>query len=219
MDTHQRVVRRSAPYSRALLALAALACGLLAYAVIWSNNQERLPQLLDVQSATAASLGAMGAVFARGQYARAVRPMIGWVGQVVADAAPGERLAWICYVINGAQDSCTVIDIGYRVTFFDDEDTSTPDDWRDMDEVTAVIVSHGVVRRRDFLLARTGPGMPLMGSGRMFLAWFTETALTQVQGLYVRLRVVDRVGDTHERVLDLLLGAERRPAHPDVRLG
>ncbi|MFF2097911.1 hypothetical protein [Streptomyces sp. NPDC058202] len=218
MDTDQHVVRRSLPYSRSLIALAAGAFGLLIYAVIWSNHQNQLPQLLDVQSATAAALGSTGALLARGQYARAVRPIIGWVGRVTADAAPAGQMAWICYVVNGAQDSCTVAAAEYQLVFADENDPSSSGRWTSMAEVASAMESRGLTRRSDFHLNLIGSGRPIAPDGRLFVGWFTEAAMAEIRNVYVRLRVVDRVGDTHERVLVLLRGAERHPTHPDIHL-
>ncbi|MFF0381873.1 hypothetical protein [Streptomyces sp. NPDC004286] len=218
MDTDQRVVRRSTPYSRSLIALASVAFVLLAYAVIWSNNQNELPQLLDVQSATAAALGTTGAVLARGQYARSVRPAIGWFGRVTADAAPAGQMAWICYVVNGAQDSCTVAGIGYQVAFSDENDPSSSGHWTSMEEMASAMESRGMTRRSDFHFNLIGSGRPIASGGRLYVGWFTEAAMAEIKDVYVRLRVVDRVGDTHERVLVLLRGAERHPRHPDIQL-
>lgn len=49
----------------------------------------------------------------------------------------------------------------------------------------------------------------------MFLAWFAERALSEIETVLVRVRVVDRVGDVHERVLDLFKGVIRHPLAPD----
>jgi len=37
--------------------------------------------------------------------------------------------------------------------------------------------------------------------------------MAEVDELFLRLRVVDRVGDTHERVMALMKGAVRSPRH------
>lgn len=214
VSTDQRVVRRSMLYSRLLAALAAATFGLLVYAVIWSNNQKHLPQLLDVQSATAASLGTTGAALARGQYARAIKPLIGWTGRVTDDAAPDGKLSWNCYAVNAAQDPCVVATIDYQVVFSDECFPLSAHQWQTMDEVASAIEARGLARYSDFHFSYTGPGFPITAGGRIHMAWFTEAAMEEVRDVHVRLRVVDRVGDTHERVLVLLRGAQRHPTHP-----
>lgn len=39
--------------------------------------------------------------------------------------------------------------------------------------------------------------------------------MNEVENVFVRVRVVDRVGDTHERIINLLKGANRAPFRPD----
>ncbi|PBC78820.1 hypothetical protein BX265_3607 [Streptomyces sp. TLI_235] len=63
----------------------------------------------------------------------------------------------------------------------------------------------------DFSLEFIAPGRPLPAQGLMFVGWFTEKAMTAVDENF--LRVVDRVGDTHERVVALMKGAVRSPRH------
>ncbi|MFC9643752.1 hypothetical protein ACFTZF_35250 [Streptomyces mirabilis] len=40
--------------------------------------------------------------------------------------------------------------------------------------------------------------------------------MRELESVFVRVRVVDRVGDVHERVVNLLKGADRSPTHPDA---
>ncbi|MFE9952147.1 hypothetical protein ACFYRJ_32235, partial [Streptomyces sp. NPDC005531] len=69
--------------------------------------------------------------------------------------------------------------------------------------------------REDFGLEFLGAGRPIPPQGLMFVGWFAEPAMREVETVFVRVRVVDRVGDTHERVIDLLKGVNRSPRHPD----
>lgn len=39
--------------------------------------------------------------------------------------------------------------------------------------------------------------------------------MNEVENVFVRVRVVDRVGDTHERIINLFKGANRAPFRPD----
>ncbi|WP_405021205.1 hypothetical protein OHV05_34190 [Kitasatospora sp. NBC_00070] len=50
--------------------------------------------------------------------------------------------------------------------------------------------------------------MPLPAQGRRFLGWSTGRAM----------QVVDRVGDTHARVIACLKAADGAPAHVDPEL-
>ncbi|MDQ1036144.1 aromatic ring-cleaving dioxygenase [Streptomyces sp. V3I8] len=62
--------------------------------------------------------------------------------------------------------------------------------------------------RRDSALGRVGPGRSVPGERSMFLVWFTEEAMAEVENLFV--------ADTHERIVNLLKGANRAPSQPDL---
>ncbi|MER5925461.1 hypothetical protein [Streptomyces mirabilis] len=178
--------------------LVGVAVLLLGYSLFRENLSARLTRdwpwklrLLDIESAVTAVLGMGGAALARAQYARTVRPAIGYGGRVVANTAPNERLAWMCKLLNGGQEVA-------------------------MPEATAAIASRELAERQDFQLNLVGRGYPIPGQGQLFLGWFTEKAMRELESVFVRVRVVDRVGDVHERVVNLLKGADRSPTHPDA---
>ncbi|AQT70863.1 hypothetical protein B1K54_03290 [Streptomyces sp. fd1-xmd] len=222
MRNEQRVVQRSALYSRLLALLAVLAAVAFVYTVVRENLPPRLTadwpwklRLLDFQSATAAVIATVGAALARAQYARAVRPALGYTCRVLAGHAPGGALAWSCHAFNGAQDVAVVTAVGYQVRFTGEPEQPEPSSWSDRDEVVAACVARGLVDRQDLWIDLIGGGRPVPGQGTMFLAWFAERALADIETVLVRVRVVDRVGDVHERVLDLFRGVNRHPAAPD----
>src|SRR5687768_7230265 len=108
METAQRVVRKSALLSRLVTALVGVSIVLLCYSIWRENAPDELTRswpwklkLLDIQSATTAAVGTLGASLARAQYARAVRPALGHAGRAMAGLAPEERLAWGCHIFNG----------------------------------------------------------------------------------------------------------------------
>lgn len=228
METAQRVVRRNGLFSRLMLAVAGACLLLLCYSVLRENLPSRLTgswpwklRLLDIQSATTAAIGTVGALLARAQYARAVRPALGYFGRTMADVAPVGRLVWACHLINGAQDVAVVDAIDYQVRFTpsalsDGAVNST--DWGSSLDAVASLSSRGLEQRKDFVLHTIGAGRPVPGQGLMLLGWFTEKAMRDVEGVIARVRVVDRVGDTHERCVDLLKAANRQPRHPDTHL-
>ncbi|MEV4879970.1 hypothetical protein [Streptomyces cyaneofuscatus] len=226
MNTSQRVVRRNRVLSGLLTWLVYLSLLLLAYSVWRENAPDRLTdswpwklQLLDVQSATTAAVGSLGASLARAQYARAVRPALGYFGQVKEGVAPDDRLAWVCSVLNAAQDVAVVEQLGYRVVLTGDADAADDEaGWVRRDEAVRLIEERGPVDRADFALHFIGVGRPLPAQGMMLIGWFTEAAMAEVRDVHVRLRVTDRVGDTHERVIDVLKGADRSPRRADPPL-
>ncbi|GAA2741597.1 MULTISPECIES: hypothetical protein [Kitasatospora] len=227
MNTAQRVVRRSTLLSRLLIAVVGVSALLLVHAVVRDNLSDGLAahwpwklRLLDVQSATAMVLATGGAALARAQYARTVRPALGGNGQVVADLAPGGRLAWTFHLTNAAQDVAVVTEIAYALLLTPTDPAEAPATpvWTHHAEVDRRLRERGLAYNADYLVALVGVGRPLPPQSLTFLGWFTERAMTEIVELYVRIRVVDRVGDVHERILPCLRGADRTPRNPSPQL-
>lgn len=225
METTQRVFRRSWWFSRFLTVLVCIAVALLLHSVVRENFSGSLTRewpwklkLLDLQSASACVLTTAGAMGARAQYARAVRPALGYSGRVKADIAPDGQLAWICTLFNGGQDMAVITEVSYWIEFTTEArvcgapQTHT---WMTREEVMRSVRGRGLEHRRDMMLTFLDQGWPVHGQGRLFLGWFTGTAMRELENVFLRLRVEDRVGDTHERTVNLLKGADRSPTHPD----
>ncbi len=226
METEQRVVQRSRLFSSLLLALVVLALLAFGYTVLRENLPERLThnwpwkfKLLDFQSATQAVIATSGAALARAQYARTVRPALGYFGRVMVSMAPNDQLAWTCHLFNGAQDIATTVEVSYWVEFTQTaqaDGASGSTRWETSQAVARTIETRSLVSSEDFRLDFIGTGRPLPAQGLMFLGWFTDRAMREVESVHARVRVVDRVGDTHERIIELLKGANRSPRHPDA---
>ncbi|GAA4083209.1 hypothetical protein GCM10022233_75960 [Streptomyces shaanxiensis] len=228
METAQRVIRRSGLFSRLLFVLWCLALLLLIYSLVRQN----LPggatrswpwrlQLLDLQSAVAAVLATGGASLAREQYARTVKPLIGYFGRVTTEHGPHGQLAWVCHLFNGGQESAVMTDVSYWITYTDagrDSGAADSSAWLTHSAAVASIEKSGLVNRVDFALTASGAGHPLSAQTPRYMGWFTEKAMREVDNVFVRVRVLDRVGDAHERVINLLKSANRSPSHPDPPL-
>ena len=219
-------MKRSGVFSTLLASLGAVALLLLLHSIIrenvpaeWRQTWPWKLKLLDLQSATTAVIGTLGAYLARAQYARAVRPAIGYFGRVTDDVAPHGKLAWTCHLINGAQDLATVTAVSYVVRLSSAGAGAPADDeprWMAYQETISAIESQDLTDREDFALDLIGAGRPVPAQGLMFIGWFSEKAMQRIETVYVKVRVIDRVGDTHERVLDLFKGVNRSPRHPDA---
>ncbi|KQV17102.1 MULTISPECIES: hypothetical protein [unclassified Kitasatospora] len=228
MESRQRVVRRNTLLSRLLNAAAAVALALLVYSVIRDNLPDQLRgswpwklKFLDIQSATTAALAALGASLARAQYARTVRPALGHSGRAVDGMAPFGQRAWACSLTNAGQDVAVVSEISYLVTLLPavpGEPSRVPGTWGTALQAIEGIAAEGLEVRKDFMLTVITAGTPLPGQGMRFLGWFTEKAMRVVDEVYIRVQVVDRVGDTHERIIACLKAADRSPAHIDPEL-
>jgi hypothetical protein len=226
METTQRVIHRSGLFSKFLLVLVGLAVLLLCYTVVRENLPQRLTRdwpwklkLLDIQSATAAVLATGGASLARAQYARAVKPAIGYFARVIDGMAPDSRLAWACHLFNGGQDVAVTKHVSYWVTYTSAAKArggaADSSDWMTHGAAVVSMEGRALLSKRDFALDLIGPGRPIPGEQLMFLGWFTKEAMSEVENVFVRVQVVDRVGDTHERIINLLKGANRAPSQPD----
>ncbi|MFD6423303.1 hypothetical protein [Streptomyces sp. NPDC060198] len=225
MDTDQRVIRRNGLLSRLTTALVIVSAGLLIYGV-WRENAppglaDHWPwklRLLDIQSASTALVGSLGASLARAQYARAVRPALGHFGRVTDGLAPEGRLAWTCHVVNGSQDVAVVESLTYRMWLRGPTPPAGAREWVNHAETLRALGAYGLSHRADFSLPSVGRGKPLLAQSPAPVGWFTEAALAVITEMHVRLRVTDRVGDTHERVMNLLRDVERIPERADPPL-
>ncbi|WP_030269525.1 hypothetical protein [Streptomyces sp. NRRL B-24484] len=228
MESKQRVVRRNMLLSRLLNASAAVALALLAYSVVRDNLSATLQdawpwklRLLDIQSATTAALAAVGASLARAQYARTVKPVLVHSGRAVDGMAPFGQRVWACSLTNAGPDVAVLSEISYLVTFLPAAPDAPPrasGTWGTALQAVDSIAAEGLEMRKDFMLTVITAGSALPAQGMKFLGWFTEKAMRTVDEVYIRIRVVDRVGDTHERIIACLKAADRTPAHTDPEL-
>lgn len=226
MESRQRVIRRSLIFSTLLQILVGISLLLLGYVLVRQNlSQERLSrwpwklQLLDVQSATTALLGTVGALLARAQYARSIRPSLGYFGRVTSGMAPRRKLTWACFILNGGQDVAIVADVAYQVRFTSSAravGTVEAEVWISGSDVVGTLTGHRLVAGADFAIDIYGAGRPLPPQVMTLMGWFTQRAMSQLEHVYVRVRVVDRVGDVHERIIDLLKNADRTPVRVNV---
>ncbi|WP_152648633.1 hypothetical protein [Streptacidiphilus anmyonensis] len=221
MDTPQRIIRRNWIFWQFLICLAGVAGLLFVYAIVQQNLAATHPsaapiQLLDIQSATAAVLATGGALLARAQYATATRPMIGFDGQVVRISPDADELVWGCKIRNGAQDAATIWDVKYSVRFLGHNQPAA-ESWLDHDALTDELKRVGLRADIDYVIKLWTRGAPLAGQERSMLGWFSPHALSVIDRISVRVQVVDRVGDLHERSNNLLKAVIRKPrrATPD----
>lgn len=218
VETQQRVVRRNWIFWRMLVGLAAVAVLLFVYTIVQQNLAESAQapdtgpiRLLDIQSATTALLATVGALLARAQYATAVRPMIGFQGRAVRGLTPDPaQLAWASRISNGAQDAATIEAVRYSVRYVG-QDPAAASAWMDLDEMKTELTGAGLRPEVDFSLVRFANGFPLSGHQHFPVSWFTSNAMAFVDALGVNFQVTDRVGDVHERSMDMLKGANLDP--------
>ncbi|NGO78762.1 hypothetical protein G6045_24340 [Streptomyces sp. YC504] len=220
MDDRQRRVRRSPLLFTAPLVLLCLLLVVLGWEVVRGNiaadARAHWPwrlQLLDMEPLGSLLAVASGAVFARAQYARTVRPALGWRAEWVRDLITADEYGWRVGLVNGGQGTAVIESVDYRVV----RPGADAGEWTDFAGALAQLSAAGVEFGTDYGLELFGAGSPLIGRvdvGTVRAGEFSKRFVTEVDALQLRLRVVDTVGDTHERIVDCLKGA--RLTRPDV---
>ncbi|MFB6817398.1 hypothetical protein ACFCV8_22900 [Streptomyces sp. NPDC056347] len=209
-------VRRSVLLFTVPLALLAVLTAVLVWESIRSNvtpgAQSQWPwrlHLMDTEVLGSLLALSLGVVLARAQYARTVRPHLGWRGIWVKGALVGGAPAWRVGILNGGQYTAVIDSWNIRVVLKGEEDA--PDGpWKSVSGAAAELATAGFVAGVDFRLIEFGAGFPLMGGvgghETVLVGAFSEGFARQVESLYVRARVTDVAGDTHERITDCMKG-------------
>ncbi|MFG2840965.1 hypothetical protein ACGFZH_04155 [Streptomyces zaomyceticus] len=220
----QRRVRRSPLLFTAPIVMLVLLTAVLGWEVVRANMTEaariewpwRL-ELLDMEPLGSLLAVAVGAVLARAQYARTVRPALGWRADWTTGHLRGGVPEWQVGLLNGG--SHTVVVEAYECrAVLRGEDPRRPAPWTDVQGVAEVLTGAGLTVGEDFQLVTMGH-FPLVGTASYettMLGAFSQRFVDEVEALHLRVRVGDVVGDSHERILDALKGARstsyQRPA-------
>ncbi|GAA1235533.1 hypothetical protein GCM10009665_27130 [Kitasatospora nipponensis] len=223
METQQRVVQRNRLFSSLIWALVAVSATLLVFAIVQKNlpgSAGHWPwklQLLDIPTATTATLGTVGAAIARAQYARSVQPVLSSGGLVAEGLAPNGALVWKCTIGNAGAAAVVVVEASYWVELTPSAGAAAPAPrrrWLTHDEVVALLVSLGLSEHDDFSVTLVTPGAAYGAESTHQVAWFTESAMGVLADLFFRIRVSDRAGDVHERTLPLMKNPVRDLRRP-----
>ncbi|MFF2329293.1 MULTISPECIES: hypothetical protein [unclassified Streptomyces] len=222
-DTQRRIRRNPLLFTTPLVLL-----GLLIVVLVWEairanvTGQGRTEwpwrlQLLDAQVLGSLLAVSMGAVLARAQYARTVRPYLGWRGSWTKGHLTPDVPAWRVGILNGGQHMAVIDSWDIRVVMKGAKESAHAS-WSSVPAAVAELAEAGLVIGEDFRLIGFGPGFPLVGGtgghDTVLVGAFSETFVERVQSLYVRARVTDVVGDTHERTMDCLKGVWTDRAAP-----
>ncbi|MEU4267364.1 hypothetical protein [Streptomyces sp. NPDC026092] len=211
----QRRVRRSPLLYTAPIVLLCLLTAVLGWEIVRANMTEQARtdwpwrlQLLDMEPLGSLLAVAAAAVLARAQYARTVRPLLGWKSDWTTGRLRGGGVEWRAAVYNGGQYSAVIERYDCRVVLAGESDpASTP--WTDLPGAVAILTGAGLAAGEDFQIRLFG-NFPLVGTGTyetVEMGSFSRRFVAEVDAFYVRLRVVDTVGDTHERIMNCLKGA------------
>jgi hypothetical protein len=211
-SAQQRVVQRNRKY--VMLPASALALALLL--VSWQLIRENLPensvqrwpwrlQLLDLQSSVTLFTVLVVLLFTRMQYAETLRPALGWSitprGGLTAIGHPGqEQGQWQVRMFNGGGGMAILSSIEYRIEFASDRPQNR---WLTFDAAEDLIRRSSLKERIDYVLDRKGAGYPMPASGEtekdLLILSISPSAMAMFRVFDIKVRVVDAVGDTHER--------------------
>ncbi|MFF3651004.1 hypothetical protein ACFYXV_20495 [Streptomyces sp. NPDC002181] len=222
----QRRIRRNRWLFTAPLVLLCLLGAVLVWEIVRGNVAEasrgdwpwRL-QLMSPEPLASLLAVAAGAVLARAQYARTVRPALGWRAEFVAGRLPGPGKDWSVGVLNGGQHNVVVDHVDYRLVLAGDPAGRPGEDdgWTSLTGVGERLTAAGLRATVDFRLVGMGAGYPLVATGTyetVGVGVFSKRFIEEVRAFYMRIQVVDSVGDTHERIVQCLEGAREAVVAP-----
>lgn len=174
-------------------------------------------QFLDIQSATTAATISGGLVFARAQYATAVRPMISWMSSIVEAEELSSELVWVVRVVNGSTSAAFFHSPEFCVVL-NQKSSDDPDQadqkWISYDEAVALLDANGVRHGVDYRMPFTGKGgTPLSVSSpyHIILGIFSRKALRIIDDVLVKVKATDQAGDTHQRIIYCMRGVVKNP--------
>lgn len=211
----QRRVRRSPLLFTVPIMLLVLLAAVLGWELVRANMTPTVRaawpwrlQLLDMEPLSSLLAVAAGAVLARAQYARTVRPLLGWRADWTTGHLRDGVPEWHVGLLNGGSHTAVVEAYECRVVLRREEPPAAAP-WTDVKGAAALLSGAGLAVGVDFQLVTLGD-FPLVGGGSYettMLGAFSRRFVDEVEALHLRVRVVDVVGDSHERILDALKGA------------
>lgn len=214
-DVQHRIRR-----SPLLFTIPLVLLGLLVLVLLWEMVRANMTgtartqwpwrlQLLDMEALGSLLAVAAGAVLARAQYARTVRPYLGWRAAWVKGDLRGDVRAWRVGIVNGGQHIAAIESWECQVVMRG-SGARAGARWAGIDEAVTELTAAGLVVAEDFQLVEFGPGFPLAGTGShdtVLVGAFSKRFVEDVESLFVRVRVTDVVGDSHERIGNCMKGA------------
>ncbi|MGW7049495.1 hypothetical protein ACWGDT_43950 [Streptomyces avermitilis] len=211
---NQRLVRRSVAFYRIPLVLLASSFAFLIWSVVQKNVSAPLSRewpwrlvLLDIQSSANACLIIGGFMFARSQYARAVRPYVGWSGRTEVS---GGRTVWEVTAKNHGSGPIVVFEPSYQIKLRSASGAIFETSWLEWEEVRSELRNRISDPDSFFLLLvrpiayMTDSGLPLMR--------FSPDVLSVIEDVLVKFEFKDVSGDTYETVVHGMRGAREQHA-------
>jgi hypothetical protein len=219
----QRVVRRNRLFVLVPSIILAVLLAVLAWEIMRTNMSDAARQhlpwkvsFLGISSAASLSGVFAALLLARSQFARSVRPVIGWAAAWETPSqdkgGAGDDQTWVVKVHNGGPGLGIVRESQYKVEIAGADENHPGDDWITLDEALQRLRDAGLTPSEGVNLIQLGVGHPLVSSTKpkdgFEIFKLKERALPRLAALDMHLVVVDMVGDKHERYMQLLKGAK-----------
>jgi hypothetical protein len=215
----------------ALFFIPIILLGLSTLLLVWAIVRINLPssmqsnwpwklQLLDIQSATTVVTIVAGLIFARAQFASAVRPMAGWRGRVVEARGYSSKLVWLVRVVNRVSVPASFHSLEYCVNLesgLAQKSQGKYASWMSRAEAISLLSSVGLKEHVDYELNYFGSNIAISNSyDGGVLAIFTRRAMKVIDDVLIRVQITDQSGDTRQITIYCLLGAVRDPKGPTI---
>ncbi|MCX5014757.1 hypothetical protein OG765_27760 [Streptomyces sp. NBC_00555] len=224
-ETQRRIRRNRWLFTAPLVLLC-----VLAVVLIWEIVRGNIPeaarthwpwrlQLMSAEPLASLLAVAAGAVLARAQYSRAIRPVLGWRSEFEPGLLPGSGKAWKVGILNGGQNNAVLEQVDYHLVMAGDP-VDGPDsgvEWTGLTTLGEQLADAGLRAAVDFRILYFGGGYPMVATGShetIPVGVFSKRFIDEVHAFYMRIRVTDGVGDTHERIIDCLKGARESVVAP-----
>ncbi len=221
--------------SRLFVLLPALILGLLLADLIWEVVRANVhmaksvgwPWRLSILGvATAATMAGVlaGLILTRQQFARSVRPALGWVGRETQSSLLLKGPAcWSVVLFNGGAGHCVLLGIRYQVhpksSISSEASGPATESWVDFDGAKQRLEALDLCWEVNVALELLGPGAPLpsvqsVGDGDEVAA-FDREAVKVLEDVLMKVQVSDASGDDWERTISCLKGVDEWTEHTD----
>ncbi|GII28786.1 hypothetical protein [Planotetraspora mira] len=216
----QRTIRRS----RLFFVFPVIAIAIFAFNLIWEVVRHNMDQksltswpfrfsMVDTSTTANILVLATGLLIARLQYARVLRPVIGFSIDDADGLFKPDSDQWRFWLFNAGPGTVVVERFEYYVEFKGDEDAGRLDmndsrSWVPLAVVNDQLRSRGLKDGEDYFLRWNTKGAPVPPAssykeGGRF-AWFTIRGLAELERFDVRIQVMDGLGDIHERTFPFM---------------
>ncbi len=136
---------------------------------------------------------------------------------------PSGKQVWLVRIFNGSTAPAMFRTTEYRVILnvpqLEPEGAVERSDWLPRSDAMRILSTAGLHPKSDYELRPIGPAFPLSASSPdiAWIAWFGIKAMKAIDDILVRVEATDQAGDTHQRIVHCMRGAERNIAGPRRR--